>query len=194
MKISTRERRFLIIGAVIAIAIIVFYLAPALMPQDLTATVESKKNLLRRETELIAQEDGFKARIAQAQERLTKDLDRLLPGNNPSSAGPALQKILQDLADSQQVEISRKTILPEQKLQDTLSKVSVQLDVNCNLDQMVRLIAAIENYEKFLKIEELFVQSQRLMNRDRITTMIKVSGLVAVQAPAKPAEKTASGN
>jgi hypothetical protein len=192
VKISTREKTFLIAGGVIALAVIMIYLMPMILPQDLSAAVEGKKNLLRRQRELIAQEDTFKTRIAQAQQRLTHDMDRLLPGNNPSAAGPALQKVLQDLADSLQVEISRKTILPEQKLQENLTKVSVQLDINCNLDQLVRLMAAIENYEKFLKIDELFVQSQRLMNRDQIRPMLKVSGLGATPVPAaKPAEKSA---
>jgi hypothetical protein len=192
VKISTREKRFLIAGGVIALAVVVFYFMPMILPQDLSAAVESKKNLLRRQREMIAQEDGFKARIAQAQQRLTQDMDRLLPGNNPSAAGPALQKVLQDLADSLQVEISRKTILPEQKLPENLAKVSVQVDINCNLDQLVRLMAAIENYEKLLKIDELFVQSQRLMNRDQIRPMLKVSGMIATAAPAaKPAEKSA---
>jgi hypothetical protein len=192
VKISTREKRFLIAGGMIAVGIIAFYFVPMIIPQDLSAEVESRKNLLKRQRELIAQEDTFKARIAQAQQRLTRDMDRLLPGNNPSAAGPALQKVLQDLADSLQVEISRKTILPEQKLQENLTRVSVQLDINCNLDQLVRLMAAIENYEKFLKIDELFVQGQRLMNRDQIRPMLKVSGLVATPAPAaKPGEKNA---
>ncbi len=174
--------------------IIVFYLAPIVLPQDLSGMVETKKTELRRKREFISQEDVFKARIAQDQQRLTQDLDRLLPGNTPSAAGPALQKVLQDLADSLQVEISRKTILPEQKLQENLAKVAVQLDVNCTLEQLVRFMTAIENYEKFLKIDELFIQSQRFQNRDLIRPMIKVAGIIATVPPAaKPGDTAAAG-
>ena len=195
MKITTREKRFLIAGGVVALAVIAFYLAPMVLPQDLSGMVETKKNELRRKKEFISREEFFKERIAQDQQRLTQDLDRLLPGNNPSAAGPALQKVLQDLADSLQVEISRKTILPEQKLQENLTKVSVQLDVNCTLEQLVRFMTAIENYEKLLKIDEVFIQSQRFQNRDQIRPMLKVAGLVATAVPAaKPGEKNAGGN
>lgn len=194
MRISTREKRFLIVGGVLALVVVILYLAPMLLPQDLSSEVESKKSLLRRQREFISQEEIFKARIAQDQQRLAQDLDRLLPGSNPSAAGPALQKVLQDLADSLQVEISRKTILPEQKLQENLTKVAVQLDVNCNLDQLVRFMTAIENYEKLLKIDELFIQGQRFQNRDQIRPMLKVSGLISTSTPAaKPEGKTADG-
>ncbi len=194
MKITAREKKFLIAGGVVALVVIAFYLSPMLLPQDLSGMVETEKNLLRRQREFISQEEVFKARIAQGQQRLAQDLDLLLPGNNPSAAGPALQKVLQDLADSLQVEISRKTILPEQKLPENLTKVTVQLDINCTLDQLVRFMTAIENYEKVLKIDELFIQSRRLQNRDQIYPMLKVAGLIATSAPvAKPVEKTADG-
>ncbi len=194
MKISSREKKFLIVGGIIALLVVVFYLAPIVLPEDLSGMVETKKNELRRKREFISQEESFKARMAQDQQRLDQDLNRLLPGNNPSTAGPALQKVLQDLADSLQVEISRKTILPEQKLQENLSKVSVQVDVNCNLDQLVRFMTAIENYEKLLKIDEVFIQAQRISNRDMIRPMLKVSGLILTSAPeTKPAGKTAAG-
>jgi type II secretory pathway component PulM len=194
VKISTRDRQFLIVGGIIAIAVIVVYVAPLLLPQDLSATVENKKNYLQKQREMIGQEESLKARIAQDQQRIARDLDQLLPGDNPSAAGPALQKVLQDFADAVQVEISRKTILPQQQLSDNLTKVTVQVDVNCNLDQLVRLIGAIENYDKFLKVDELFIQPMGPRSKDQIRPSLKVAGFVATPTPAaKPAEKAAGG-
>jgi hypothetical protein len=181
-------------GAGIALVAIAFYLVPMLLPEDLSSEVQNKANLLRRQRELISQEEGIKARIAQDQQRLTQDLNRLLPGDNPSSAGAALLQVLQGLADSNQVEISRKNVMPEQKLPDNLTKVTVQLDMNCTLDQLVRLITGIENYEKFLKVDDLFIQGMRLRNKDEIRPRLNVAGLVATLAPAaKPAETAAGG-
>jgi len=69
VKISLREQRFLIAGAVLALAVLVFYLSPLILPQDLSASVEAKKALLQRQKEMIAQEAGIKARIAAAEQR-----------------------------------------------------------------------------------------------------------------------------
>jgi type II secretory pathway component PulM len=193
VKISTREKRFLIIGGIVALFMVAFYLVPSLLPEDLSAQVETKRNLLQRQRELIGQEATFKTRIAQAEQRLTQDSERLLPGANPSAAAPALQKVLQDLADSMQVEISRKTILPEQKLPENLSKVTVQLDISCTLEQLVRLITAIENYDKFLKVDELYIQGLLMRNRYEIRPSFKVSGFVPTPPAATAVEKNVAG-
>lgn len=139
---------------------------------------------------MIAQEETIKARINQDQQRLNQDLSRLLPYQKASDAGPALQKVLQDLADANQVEMSRKNIQPEQKIDDNLTKVTVQIDVTCTMDQLVRFLAAIENYEKFLKVDALSIMQTGMRNRDQIRPSLWVAGFVAIPAlAAKTAEK-----
>ncbi|MBZ5498535.1 MAG: type II secretion system protein M [Acidobacteriia bacterium] len=185
-----RERQFLIAGGGAVILVLAFYLVPLLLPEDLSATVENKKNLLQRQRDMIAQEETIKARINQDQQRLNQDLSRLLPYQKASDAGPALQKVLQDLADANQVEMSRKNIQPEQKIDDNLTKVTVQIDVTCTMDQLVRFLAAIENYEKFLKVDALSIMQTGMRNRDQIRPSLWVAGFVAIPAlAAKTAEK-----
>ncbi len=195
MKISTREKRFLIGGGIIALAVLVYYLAPALMPQDLEVQVRQKTNQLRQEREIIGMEDTFKTRLAQAEQRLKMDQDRLLPGDNAAGAGAYMQKVLQEMADASQVEISRHQSLQDQK-QDLLTKVSVGLDISCTIDQLVRFLTAIENHDKFLKVENLTILNRRLRNRDEISTPgLRVIGYILTPTPAqKPAGNAAGGN
>jgi type II secretory pathway component PulM len=197
VKITAREKRFLIIGGGITVLVIGYYLASSLIPSsvDLAQEIESRKALLLRQKEMISQEDNYKARVSQYEQRLAKDRERLLPGDNPSTAAASLQKVLQDFADRSGVEITSKTIQADQKIQDNLTKISVQLSTNCSIDELVRFLAAIENYEKFLRVEELYVQGLRLRNRDEIRPQLKVAGYVTTPPPAtKPADKAASGN
>lgn len=190
MKISDREKKFLIAGGILAAAAAVFYLSPLMLPQDLSALVEQKKALLQKQREIIGLEESVKARIDAGQKRMANDMTRLLPGETPAAAGAALTKVLQALADSSQVELTRKTPQPDQKLPEGLTKVTIQLDTNCTLEQLVRFLAAIENYEKFLKVDELFVQSYRMRNKDEIRNpQIRVAGFVATPAEARSAEK-----
>ncbi len=106
------------------------------------------------------------------------DRNLLLPGATPEQAGQALDKILQNLAGASQVELVRKTVLPGQKFPENLTKVTIQLDANCNFDQLVSFLGAIKGYEKFLRVEELFIQSQRFQGENRTRPMLKVSGFV----------------
>ncbi|MGD0309526.1 MAG: type II secretion system protein GspM [Acidobacteriota bacterium] len=197
MKISTREKRVLVVGGVIAAAVIAFYVAPLVLPEDLDVTVRQKQNALRQDREILGLEEGYKARISEAQHRLKQDQDRLLPGDNAAAAGAYLQKVLQEFADANQVEITRKTPLQDQK-QDILTKVSYGLDINCSIDQLIRFLTAIENNDKFLRVENLQIISRLQPQRNRDEIMIpslRIVGYIATPAPAqKAAEKTAGGH
>jgi type II secretory pathway component PulM len=192
VKISAREKRFLIGGAILAVLVLLYYLSPLILPQDLSATVEAKKALLQKQRELISMEDSIKTRIAADQKRLAGDMNRLLPGDTPAQAGAALVKILQNLADTSQVELTRKTNQPDQKLPESLTKVTIQLETNCNIEQLVRFLVAIQNYEKFLKVDELFISSYPMQKKYEIRNpSMKVSGFIASPPEAKPGEKAA---
>jgi type II secretory pathway component PulM len=193
VKISDREKKFVIGGAVLAAAVAVYYFSPLLLPQDFSSTVEQKRALLQKQRETIALEESINARIASARDRMSNDMQRLLPGDTPGAAGANLTKILQGLADASQVELMRKTPQPDQKLPEGLTKVTVQLDMNCDLNKLVRFLVAIENYEKFLKVDELFIQSYRMRNKDEIRNpQIKVSGFITTPAETKVADKGSS--
>lgn len=195
MKISARDKKFLIAGSGVAIVVLAYLLVPMLIPEDRAVTVKRKQNVLRQERETIGQEEGYKARIAQCQERLAKDRARLWPGGS-ATAIPYMQKALQGIADASQVEINSKSILAEQKVQENVAKISVQLQVNCTLDQLVRFLSGVENYEKLLKVENLMIASRRQGNKDLILVpMLKVIGYVETPSPpAKPAEKSGGAN
>lgn len=197
MKISTREKRLLIIGGSLTILVLVYYLATLLIPsrEDSTTSAEFKKRFLLRQKETINLEEGYAARIAQYELRLKQDLARLLPGDSPAAAAATLQKVLQEMADASGVEITSKTMQQDQKTQESLMKISVQMNTTCTIDELVRFMAAIESYEKFLKVEELNIQTFRIRNRDEIRPQIKVVGYVASPSPpAKAAEKANGGN
>jgi len=194
LKITTREKRVLIVGGVIAAAVIAFYVVPRVLPEDLDVTVRQSQNALRQDREILGLEEGYKARIAVGQERLKEDQDRLLPGDNAAAAGAYIQKVLREFADASQVEITRYTPQQDQK-QDVLTKISVGLDINCSIDQLIRFLTAIENNDKFLKVENLQIISRPQRNRDEIMVpSLKIIGYIATPAPAqKAAGKTAGG-
>jgi hypothetical protein len=182
-------------GGIIVAAVIAFYVTPMVLPEDLDVTVRQRQNTLRQDREVLGLEEGYKARIAEAQQRLKQDQDRLLPGDNAAAAGTYVQKVLREFANASQVEITRYTPMQDQK-QDILTKISVGLDINCSIDQLIRFLTAIENNDKFLKVENLQIISRPQRNRDEIMVpSLRVIGYIATPAPApKAAEKTAGGH
>lgn len=192
MKITTREKRIIIIGICVAAAVLIYYAATSLLPdrESLSQGVTLKKKMLLKQRETLTREDYYKKRIDQYRARLEKEKTLLLPGENPNVAGAELQKILKDFADQSGVEITSKNILPERKVQDLLTKVSVRIDTNCNLEQLVQFMTAIENYEKYLKIDECMINAFRIQKRYEIRPSLTIAGYISA-LPEKPKEKPA---
>ena len=191
MKITARDRKFLIAGGIVVALVAGFYLwtMPLQSPGELAKEVEFKKRMLIRQREMIGQENNYKARLDQLRKRLDQDSGRLLTGRSPSLAGAELQNILSDLASQTGVEITRKTAQNEQKVQNDLIKVSANIDTNCTPDQLVQFLAAVENYPKFLTVDALNIISLRLQKKFEIRPNITVAGYIT--AHETKAEKPA---
>jgi type II secretory pathway component PulM len=194
VKITSREKRIIAIGVCVAVAVMIYYAATLLLPDrdSLTQDVTIKKRLLLKQRESLTREELFKKRIDQYRERLQKEMTLLLPGENPNVAGAELQKILKEFADQSGVEITQKNILPEKKVQDLLTKVSVRIDTNCNLEQLVQFMTAIENHEKYLKIEECMINGFRIQKRYEIRPSLTIAGYISARADTSK-EKPATG-
>jgi len=192
VNVSAREKRFLIAGAAVSALVLGWYLVGSLLPSgsDLANTVELKKRMLLKQKETLQQEEAFRGRVSLYQERLQQTRGRILPGDNPSIASAELQRVLSDLAAAAGVEITQKNIQKEQKLQDDLVKISVRIDTNCSPLQLVQFMSAIENYDKYLTLDELAVNGFRIQRRFEIRPSMTVSGIIAVP-PGQGEEKTA---
>jgi hypothetical protein len=182
VKITSREKRVILIGVCIASAVAIYFALTLLLPNrdTLAQDVFLKKRMLLRQRETLTREEVYKKHIEQYRGRLEKERTLLLPGNNPNVAGAELQRILKDFADQSGVEITQKNILPERKIQDLLTKVSVRIDINCNPEQLVQFLTAIENYEKYLKIDECMINGFRIQKRFEIRPSLTIAGYISL--------------
>jgi type II secretory pathway component PulM len=191
MKITPREKKFIVVGAAAVAAVSIFYLITSLLPnrESLAQEVALKKRMLLRERETLSNEETYRNRVEQYRKHLEEDKARLFPGDNPNVAGANLQKLLMDLADQCGVEITRKNALPEKKIQDVLTKVSVSIETNCDLEQLVHFLTAIENYDKFMNIEEFQIASFQNPRSHQIRPTLTVVGYISSQG-SEPNEKS----
>jgi hypothetical protein len=187
VKVNLREKRLIIAGIVTAAAVGIFYAGTMLLPdsQNLSRNVEIKERMLLSQREILSREDLYRTRLEQYRKQLDLDLQRFLPGDSPSLAGTELQKVVKAFADQNGVEITQRTILPDKKVQDTIAKVSIRIETNCAPEQLVQLMAAIENYEKLLKIDEVQITAFKLAKKYEIRPSMTISGFISV-----PEDKT----
>ena len=196
MKITSREKKFLFFGTTVVAAAVIFYLIALLLPdrESLASQVQSRKAMLARYREMLSQEETYKERAEQFRLHLDQSMMRLLPGDNPNAAEADLQKLLMSFADRNGVEITRTNTLPDKELEDGLVKVSVSIEVNADLEQLVRFLSAIQNYDKFLKIEQFQITSFPNQRRRQARPSLTVVGYINSREPepAEPEPKEAS--
>ena len=197
MKLTLRERRILFAGIVVVIAILIFYVMISLLPdrERLLQKVETDKNIILKQREILSLEESYRKRAEEGDNHQKLVMTRLLPGDNSNVASAELQKVLKDFADQNGVDIAMKTPVSEKKVPDNdfLTKVAVKIDVNCSLEQLVNFLGAIENYDKFLKVEELVIAGgYPTQKKYEIRPSLTVVGYIH-SPDTKPAEAAAPG-
>jgi type II secretory pathway component PulM len=180
VKVNAREKRVIVGGAFVAAAVAIFYVLTSLLPSrvGLSETVELKKKMILKQRETLNHEEGYKVRLEQYTKRLQEDMTKLLPGDNPNVAGSELQKILKDFASASGVEITQMSLLPEKSAQSKISRVSVRIETNCVLEQLVSFLTSIENHDKFLTIDEFMITSFVVQKKPVIRPSLTVSGYI----------------
>jgi hypothetical protein len=136
---------------------------------------------------------SLQERIDQDKKRLDQDMALLLPGKSSEAAGEELLKLLKDFADLNRVNIVIRSILPEKKMQG-LTKVSVRIETVCDIEPLVQFVAAIENYPKHLKIEELMIPSFRIPTQKKyeIRPGLTIAGYIPSTEDETPAVNASS--
>jgi len=193
MKASAREKKILYAGIAVAAVILIYYVATSFSPgggESLADKVATQESLLIRQRELIGREDFYKKRIEDAEDDLAKIQTRLLPGNDASTAVMELQRVLEDFAERSGVIITTRTPMPERKVadSDSMVKVSVRVGLDCTLEDLVDFLTAVKNYDKFLKVDDIQINTnltQRQYVIRRPLNMV-IAGYISV-APPEPA-------
>ena len=180
MKLGARKRKFIIIGLGISAVLVLLYTLniSQLGGEGLSDTVELKKKTLLKQRETLYLEGVYESRLQLYNNRLQEDRARLLPGDNPNVAGAELLKTLTGFAERSGVELVQKSVLREEKVNNNLSKISARLVTRCEMEQLVRFFTDIENYEKFLRIDEVTIQMPRNRRQAARGPNLVISGYI----------------
>jgi Tfp pilus assembly protein PilO len=166
LKITAREKKYIWMGAIVVVAVLVAYGITLLLAgrQSLSEKVEFKKKLLQKQYDTLAHKAAYEAKLELYKKQYQADMNRLLPNESPNVAVAELQKVLIDFANSSGVEISQKNPLAEKKIDDKLICVRVQIQTNFTMDQLVQFLTSIENYDKFITIDDFMISGGGYMN------------------------------
>ncbi len=180
MKLGARERKFIIIGFGLIAVLALLYSLTTSRPDsgELNDTVELKKKTLLRQRETLFLEGVYESQLQLYENRIQANRERLLPGENPNVAGAELLRTLTNFADRSGVEITQKSVLKEEKVENQLLKISARLVTRCEMEQLVQFLTEIENYDKFLTIDEFIIRAARNRRDSEMRPNLTISGYI----------------
>jgi hypothetical protein len=190
VKIGARTRKYVIgafgIAAVLALLYVLF--GQQLSSNWFADNVDTKERMYQSQLETKQLEGPYELYVQQYTSRLADDKAKLLPGDTRNVAESELLNALDDFAQKSGMEIIQK--IPDQsqnqkkgekKGENPLySKVSYRIVARCSGEQLVQFLTEIRNYNKFLTIDDLQIQTRGSRNRPNtdLSPSLTVSGYI----------------
>ena len=180
-KLAFREKRLLSVGGIIVMLVLVFfYLVQHFTDAqaDIQTELDTKADLLQRSIQLVQQRSRYLERLDTLDRALEDHSSMLLASTNSSKATSELELTIRNLASEQGVTIARSNPLQERKLGERYSKITLQLNLQASMDQLVNFVHALSSYPKFLLVEDFYLAGLRVKKEVRLQPRMNVSGLI----------------
>lgn len=189
IKVSQREKRFLIIGGVIIIGIVLFELL-SLYGDAITgarAASDSQLIQLEKELHLIARGDNLSRQAEAIKEEIKQQKRTLLSGEKPPVAAAELQSKLEQITTSQRVEVKLERALKPIDI-DFYLGIPVEVGFVATTDKLKEILFMIRTSNLLLSVSELKVNVRNISKPADIYTTLKVTGFI-VNPAKKPVEE-----
>ncbi len=182
-KLSMRERRILIGGGIFAVLILlVTYLILPFIDSytSLNEQLERQSKLLRESVQVISDQQKYLDRLDQIDRDLARLNRQLLDGSNEVTAQNQLETIVRELAESNQITISRSFPIQGRVVEDRYASIIVEITIDGGLDSLAGFLQAVSTHAKYLKVDEFNISStlSRGNTVRRLSPRMQISGFI----------------
>lgn len=194
-KIKEREKRFLIMGGLVVLAILMFegysrYNDYKKMADDTSGT---QIVMLEKQLSRISQKDEVEKRLAVLKAELETQEKGVLEGDKPPVAAATLSRVLREAALSNGVNIAlERTLNPFDVHQYTA--VPIEIGFTTTTEKLKELLYKLRISQYIINISEIKVRVTNISNPADIYTSMVATGFIKKPAPVKketPQEKQA---
>ncbi len=178
-KLSKRDKRALA-GAGILIVLYVVLFQLILPFYDAGNTVDGqldqKKRVLRSAVRTIQEREVYAAQVAEIDKVLTQYEQRLLVAPDATTAATQLDEIVRSLANENNVTLTKSNPLQERKVGERYTKVTLQINLDGDLNTTTAFLYALSAHPKFLLVENFSVSKFRMVST--LQPRMEVSGFI----------------
>lgn len=181
MTISDRDRRALYLLGTALIGALAYYLlsggaaAPA---SEAALPTPQAEQLLRRERALAASLPARQKVLRDLEQQVTRREAGLLKADTAQQAQAQLLQMITRLGRAESMQFSNSEIGPVETLGDRYGEVQVSVTTNCDITQLLNLMAHLTAQDEIVATRELRVSAGNPQDK-RLNVRLTVSGLVA---------------
>ena len=160
-RLSQRERA--LVGLTAAILIIFFgkylVISPFLERREAVQNeLETQPQLLEKNLRYLGQKEVLAASLESVRNEIKARETKLLTGDTPSVSASDLQDTVQGMATREGTQVITTRVLNPEPA-GPFSKISIQMEVGGQIDQIASLIRSLEASPKYIVLEEINVRS-----------------------------------
>jgi Type II secretion system (T2SS), protein M subtype b len=160
-RLSRRERALVAITG--AIVLIMFGKYLVLTPflerrESVRNDLETQPQLMEKNLRYLGQKDALSATLDSVRNDLKAREPKLLTGDTPSVSASDLQDTVQGLATREGTQVITTRVLNPEPA-GSFSKISIQMEIGGQIDQVANLIRGIESSPKYLVVDEINIRS-----------------------------------
>lgn len=181
-KLSKRERR-LVTGLAVFAGLLILVFVIILPFQEASSTAQSDLQAqaarLDRSHKAVGRQSLYRDQLSRIEAAEAELERRLLGSPSVNIAQTRLLELLNALADQNDVTITRSSPVQERN-EGEFAKVSLQVNLECQVRELTNFLEAIARHEKFLLVDEfsLNVGRTRRSQRNTLRPRIRVSGVI----------------
>ena len=180
MKISDRDKRFLVFGglSIVAYLLITMVINPIYSTQVRKDNeIKEKIRFIEKYYDILNQKTYYEAKNKQNEEVQKSLSRRFLPGKKPGLAAASLQKTLEGFASKSAIKIDRVRV-EKHKFNESLMVIPIEITLRSSLENLTKFIYKVESYEKFLVIEKMNTRRINKTDPELLQATLLISGFI----------------
>ena len=178
MNISKRDKKFLTVGAVaLLLYLVVNYVVMPFLEREreIREGTEQKEVTLEKFEKIIAGRAEVEKQLVQVKRKQTQLNSKLLTGSTPSLAAAEMQKMLEKISATHDLELKSVKVQDGEKQGDLLT-IPLEIRLQTDLDRTRKFLADIEKNQKYLIVPSLKISVQNQRDPKEVIVTMVVTG------------------
>ena len=190
MKISKRDKKFLTVGclAVALILVMNYIIFPFIESEkDIRERTQQKEMVLQKYEKIINQREKVEKKLNKLKGEQSRLNKKLLKGSTPSLAAAEMQKTLERISKTYDLELKSVKVKDAEERGEFLA-IPLEIRLTTDLNRTIKFLADLEKNTKYLVIPRLKISVKNQRDPKEIIVTLVVTGFF-MRAPSEKKEK-----